>query len=179
MISKQNDEDACVWYLINTLLDTTIGVISEWILVRIFEIFARKYSIEVLISGCYYSRNTTDYDDYHIDYSIWVVQTGLWCIICSLMKLVIYLIMLSFPDFLENLGFSLLKSVAVYPKLELIVVMVIVPFIMNVIQFWIVDNILKESDESRIERLSRGKKPLLQVGPEYYSNKNLTMEYSN
>jgi hypothetical protein len=37
-------------------------------------------------------------------------------------------------------------------------------------KFWLIDNILKESDESRIERLSRGKTPLLAIGPEYYEN---------
>ena len=34
-ISKQNDEDACVWYLDNVLLDTSIGVLFQWILVRL------------------------------------------------------------------------------------------------------------------------------------------------
>ena len=35
------------------------------------------------------------------------------------------------------------------------------------------DNFLKESDESRIERLSRGKEKLVQIGPEYYDKKNI------
>jgi hypothetical protein len=170
MISKQNDEDACVWYLVNIILDVSIGVIFEWMLIRLIEVFARKNKIEVLVSGNYYSRKVVEYDDYHIDYSIWVIQTALWCIISSMMKFVVYLIMVSFPKFLGNIGFSMLESIAVYPKLELIVVMVFVPFVMNVLQFWLVDNILKESDESRIERLSRGKEQLIQIGPEYYNN---------
>lgn len=172
MISKQNDDDACVWYLINILLDTTIGIVFEWILVRLLEVFARKNKIEVLVSGCYYSRTVNEYDDYNIDYSIWIIQASLWCLISSLMKVMVYFVMLSFPDLLAQIGFALLREISVYPRLELIVVMVIIPFIMNVLQFWLVDNILKESDESRIERLSRGKKPLLQVGPEYYSEMN-------
>ena len=76
--------------------------------------------------------------------------------------------MVSSPQLLEEIGFAMLENIAVYPRLELIVVMMFVPFVTNTLQFWLVDNILKESDESRIERLSRGKKPLLQVGPEYY-----------
>ncbi len=86
---------------------------------------------------------------------------------------------MSFATFFENVGFYLLQSIAVYPKLELIVVMVIVPLIMNVIQFWLVDNILKESDESRIDRLSRGKEPLMQVGPEYFLKENQPVEKSD
>ncbi len=150
-------------------------MIFEWILIRLFEVIARKLQIDVLMSGCYYSRNTVEYDDLNIDYSIWFIQTGLWCLISTLMKFIVYLIMLSFPNKLEDFGNWLLSSVEVYPKLELIIVMVIVPFMTNVLQFWIVDNFLKESDECRIERLSRGKKPLLQVGPEYYENRSNDM----
>ena len=83
--------------------------------------------------------------------------------------------MLNWNGLLKDLGKYLLKNIAVYPKLELMFVMVIVPLIMNSIQvnhnfllflfqFWVIDNILKESDESRIERLSRGKEKLSQVG---------------
>ena len=134
MISKQNDDDACVWYLLNILLDTIVGMFFSWILIRIIEVIARKNKIETLVSGNYYSRSTTDYDDYNIDYYIWAIQTGLWCIICTLMKLVIYFIMLSCQDTLQRLGDSMLQGVAVYPKLELIIVMVIVPFLTNCVQ---------------------------------------------
>ena len=168
LISKQNDEDACVWYLVNIILDTSLGVILEWMFIRLMEVLARKFLIEVLISGCYYSRDTNVYDDYSINYSIWGIQTLLWCLISTLMKFIVYLIMLSFPKFLENIGFSMLESISVYPRLELIVVMVFVPFVTKVVQFWLVDGFLKESDQSRIERLSRGKEPLIAVGPEYY-----------
>ncbi len=134
MLSKQNDDDACVWYLINCLLDTSLGVMFNWILVRLIEVIARKNKIEELVSGCYYSRSITEFNDLNINYSIWAVQTGIWCIICSLMKLFIYFIMLSFPDSLEKLGSNMLKSVSIYPRLELIIVMVIVPFILNCVQ---------------------------------------------
>jgi len=168
LISKQNDEDACVWYLVNILLDTSLGVVLEYIFIRLMEVLARKFEIEVLISGCYYSRETNVFDDYSINYSIWTIQTLLWCLISTLMKFVVYLVMLSFPKFLETIGFSMLETISVYPQLELIVVMVFVPLITNVVQFWIVDGFLKETDESRIERLSRGKELLIAVGPEYY-----------
>lgn len=134
MISKQNDDDACVWYLINILLDTTIGVIFEWVLVRVIEVIARKNQIETLVSGNYYSQSTTEFDDYQLDYSIWAIQAGLWCIICSLMKLFVYFIMLTFPVILEDMGNAMLESISVYPRLELVVVMVIVPFILNCCQ---------------------------------------------
>jgi hypothetical protein len=134
MLSKQNEDDACVWYLINCLLDTFVGVIFQWILVRLIEVIARRKKIETLVSGCYYSRNTTEFDDLNIDYTIWAVQCGLWCIICAWMKMFIYFIMITFGPSLDKFGTSLLQSVSEYPRLELVIVMVIVPFILNCIQ---------------------------------------------
>lgn len=134
MISKQNDDDACVWYLINILLDTSMGVIINWVFVRLLEIFARKHKIESLVSGCYYSRETTNFEDYNISYYIWAVQASIWCFICFLMKVIIYFVMLKWTEKLEDLGKYLLSNIAVYPKLELLVVMVVVPLIMNCIQ---------------------------------------------
>ena len=168
LLSKQDENNACVWYLINILLDCTLGVIFEWILVRLIEIFARKFEIDTLISGCYYTRRTFEYDDYHINYWIWFIQCFIWCLISSLMKVLMYLILIIFPEKLENFGTFLLKDLDSYPRAELVVVMVIVPFILNCFQFWVVDNFLKESDESRISRMAKGQKLLGQVRWEDY-----------
>lgn len=134
LISKQNDDDACVWYLISNLLDTSLGVVINWIFVRLLEIFARKNKIETLVSGCYYSLDTTTFEDYNISYYIWAVQASIWCVICFLMKIIIYLVMLNWNQKLEKLGVYLLENIAAYPKLELVVVMIVVPLIMNCIQ---------------------------------------------
>ncbi len=134
LISKQNDDDACVWYLINILLDTSLGVIINWVFVRLLDVFARKNNIEILVSGCYYSRDTTHFEDYNISYYIWATQASVWCVICFLMKVIIYFVMLKWTDKLEDFGKYLLSNIAVYPKLELLIVMVVVPLIMNCIQ---------------------------------------------
>ena len=63
-ISKENDEDACAWYLDNILLDTTLGVLFQYIMVRVLEIIARKLKIDTLISGCYYSIDSHDFNDF-------------------------------------------------------------------------------------------------------------------
>jgi len=134
LISKQNDDDACVWYLINILLDTSLGVIINWFFVRLLEVIARKNKIETLVSGCYYNRDTTNFEDFNISYYIWAIQASIWCIICFFMKMIIYLVMLKWTERLEDFGKYLLENIAIYPKLELIVVMVVVPLIMNCIQ---------------------------------------------
>ncbi len=77
-----------------------------------------------------------------------------------------------FLSFYRMLGQSILKSMQDYPKLELVFVMIIVPLITACFRYWVTDNFLKESDESRLERLARGKEKLVQVGPEYFQQKN-------
>ena len=48
--------------------------------------------------------------------------------------------------------------------------MIFITVITSIFQYWVTDNFLKESDECRIERLSKGKEKLLQVGPEDLEN---------
>ena len=50
--------------------------------------------------------------------------------------------------------------------------MIVVPSMTSCFQYWVTDNFLKESDESRIERLSRGKEKLPGIGPEYFEDNN-------
>ena len=169
-ISKENDEDACVWYLDNVLLDTTIGVLFQYILIRSFEIIARKLKIDTLLSGCYYAIGTTEFGDDTIDYSIWASQMGIWCLITSISKFINYIILIGGSKFFKKFGNLILEKLQPYPKLELVVVMIFIPVITSIFQYWVTDNFLKESDECRIERLSKGKEKLIQVGPEDLEN---------
>eukprot|EP00340_Litonotus_pictus_P009460 CAMPEP_0170530410 /NCGR_PEP_ID=MMETSP0209-20121228/47056_1 /TAXON_ID=665100 ORGANISM="Litonotus pictus, Strain P1" /NCGR_SAMPLE_ID=MMETSP0209 /ASSEMBLY_ACC=CAM_ASM_000301 /LENGTH=209 /DNA_ID=CAMNT_0010823501 /DNA_START=301 /DNA_END=930 /DNA_ORIENTATION=+ len=112
-----------------------------------------------------------EFDDYHIDYWIYFVQCFMWCLISSLMKVLTYLIMIIFSFNLEAFGTFLLEDLDKYPRFELVVVMIIVPFILNAFQFWIIDSFLKESDESRISRMAKGQALLAQVRWEDYVKK--------
>ena len=173
------NEDQCVWYLNNVVLDGSIGVLFQWIFVRCLEILARKLKIETLTSGCYYSYEQNEFSENTIDYSIWASQMGIWCLISTFSKSLIYIILNVYIDFFNKTGGDILEKFKDNPKLELIFVMIVVPCITACFQYWITDNFLKESDESRIERLSRGKEKLIQIGPEYYANKNKEEENNN
>ena len=87
------------------------------------------------------------------------------------MKVLTYLIMLLFKNPFNDFGVFVLKGFEEYPKLELVVVMIIIPLFLNAFQFWVVDNFLKESDESRISRMAKGQKLLAQVRWEDYMKK--------
>ena len=170
--SDDAKSDACVWYLDNVLIDGSLGVIFQWILVRVLEILARKLTIDALISGCYYSHEVNEFSEKTINYGIWGAQMGIWCIITAISKFINYIILTRFSAFWIDIGMELLENFVDYPKLELVFVMIIVPLLMSCIQYWVTDNFLQESDESRIERLSRGKEKLIQIGPEYFNKNN-------
>jgi hypothetical protein len=173
-VSSEN-EDQCVWYLNNVLLDGTIGVLFQWILVRCLEILARKLEIDALTSGCYFSYEVNEFSERTLDYSIWGSQMGIWCLISTISKTLIYIILNVWIDFFNRMGTDILSKFN-DPKLELIFVMIVVPSLTSCFQYWITDNFLKESDESRIERLGRGQDKLEQIGPDHFEQR---VEYNN
>jgi hypothetical protein len=95
---------------------------------------------------------------------------GIWCLITSISKFINYIILIGGNKFFKKFGNLILEKLQPYPKLELVVVMIFIPVITSVFQYWVTDNFLKESDECRIERLSKGKEKLIQVGPEDLEN---------
>ena len=104
---------------------------------------------------------------------------GIWCLISTFSKSIIYITLNIFIDFFNRTGANILEQFKNNPKLELIFVMIVVPCLTSCFQYWVTDNFLKESDESRIERLSRGKEKLMQIGPEYFDNKNTKTNNDN
>jgi len=105
---------------------------------------------------------------------------GIWYLISTISKTLIYIILNIWIDFFNKFGGDILSKFNDNPKMELIIfVMIVVPSCISCLQYWITDNFLKESDESRIERLSRGKEPLVQIEPEYYDKKNTEKNNDN
>lgn len=47
LMTKQNEDDACIWYLINILLDTTVGIILIWVLIKLVNSFAERKKLNV------------------------------------------------------------------------------------------------------------------------------------
>jgi len=88
---------------------------------------------------------------------IWAVQTMAWLGIVSLGKLVILAFLGAIAPILDDMGNWLFGPIQSNPHLELILVMIVVPSICNVLQFWIQDTVLKQSKKSLIPQLRRGR----------------------
>ena len=66
--------------------------------------------------------------------------------ITSISKLVVFAIEFEFAEDIIDLGIDALSVFKGHPNLELFFVMILVPFTMNSLQYWIQDNFLKGTE---------------------------------
>jgi hypothetical protein len=55
-------ENPCVWYFINLIIDTTLGVCICYLLIRFVQYFAYQYEWDFLRTGNYVSSDGLDID---------------------------------------------------------------------------------------------------------------------
>ncbi|KAG9317801.1 vacuolar membrane protein-domain-containing protein [Chiua virens] len=133
--SHQLAGNACTYYFLNVLLDTTpgIGLIylalqgSTWLL-------SKKLSIKGLKTGQYGNPPSVTY---------WVRQTAVYVFSITTMKLLVVALFAVWPR-ISSMGDWLL-SWANGESIQVIFVMGIFPIFMNILQFWVIDSIVKAS----------------------------------
>lgn len=106
----------------------------------------------------------------------WIYQTWIYVFLMVIVKLLTTLIIqMDYWDDVKNVILSPFKN----PKLELIVVMLIIPFFVNVLLFWVTDNFLMRNKKhylghhqlrSSAQRQRRGHSILEKVKVKYRSN---------
>lgn len=134
--SQETEGDECAWYFVNFVFDTVLGVPFCWFLLRVLERLARTNNWTSL-------RTSGDYGDPPV-IRRWALQLSAWVGIIAITKTT-----LAIPLYLQSgpvslLGEWLFKPIQPYPKTELVVVMILSPGLLNVVQFWILDQILKK-----------------------------------
>ncbi|KAL1921379.1 uncharacterized protein VTP21DRAFT_11095 [Calcarisporiella thermophila] len=126
----------CVWYFLNILIDTTIGVFILWCIIQSLNRLVTRIGIEELRSG--------DYGEPPLQDQIyrWSKQLFMFILALILMKLVVLGIFRICP-FLVDVGRWALAWTMGNTRLQVVFVMLVFPLIMNIIQFWLVDTIVK------------------------------------
>lgn len=129
-LSTFTKDDPCSLYLMNFLLDATLGMLVIWLALKLFSKLVEYKQWTLLILG--------EYGD-PPQAAAWLGQCGIYLLIMVLEKGVVSLVLL-IP------GWSELQEVLLdyipNPQLELVLVMLIVPFIVNAIMFWVVDSLM-------------------------------------
>mmetsp|Transcript_16670 Transcript_16670/g.21625 ORF Transcript_16670/g.21625 Transcript_16670/m.21625 type:complete len:321 (-) Transcript_16670:300-1262(-) len=132
----QSGTDECALYAMNLSIDIFIGTVWLYFLLKIQSRMADHYNWKDLIHlGQYGNPPQT---------SIWLKQLGAYFLVLLTMKTLNATLILSWRHHLDGFYSWIFGSLQPYPKLELIVVMVVMPASLNVIQYWIVDNFLKD-----------------------------------
>mmetsp|Transcript_22518 Transcript_22518/g.40573 ORF Transcript_22518/g.40573 Transcript_22518/m.40573 type:complete len:229 (-) Transcript_22518:1444-2130(-) len=135
-LSKWEEDSQCVWYFINIVIDCSVGVFFAYLLLKLITTYALRRGYERLRSGEYFLNSDTP------DFKAWGIQLAAWCFIVFVTKWTLVGFIYLFRSMLSAMGEYFLSPFAYSPELELVVVMVVIPTIMNIIQFWIQDNFL-------------------------------------
>lgn len=129
-LSDLTEEDPCSLYLMNFLLDATLGMLVIWLSVKFVSAVVERRRYTLLVFG--------EYGD-PPQAAAWLGQCGLYLLIMIVEKTIITLVLL-IP------GWTKLQEILLDyipdPKLELVLVMLVVPFIVNAIMFWVVDSLI-------------------------------------
>lgn len=125
--------DPCTEYIISFLLDSTLGLLAIYVGIRITQIVAIRRGCPYLIFGDYGKPVRAKY---------WLWQCIAYLLIMSMSKLLVALVtQLKFWDSVRDLLLWLFSLVPI-PNFEVTVVVLVIPFVVNVVMFWVTDNFL-------------------------------------
>ncbi|NP_001026013.2 transmembrane protein 110-like [Gallus gallus] len=129
-LSERTEKDPCSLYLINFILDATLGMLLIWLGVKVVSWAVQRQKYTYLVFG--------EYGD-PPQAAAWISQCILYLLIMVVEKTLINLVLL-IPGWTELQ--QILLSYIPNPQLELFLVMLVVPFIVNAVMFWVVDSLI-------------------------------------
>jgi hypothetical protein len=130
----------CEWYWVNIMVDTTLGVFIEYLLLVVL---TEAFEWATFYKGTFQTGEYKDETGRFLP-SRYMWQLAVWLLCVTFMKFAMVIMMLVFPSGFQSLAHCLLSLVPRQDvRLQLIVVMVITPCCMNAVQFWLTDNFIK------------------------------------
>ena len=151
----------CAWYLTNFTISVACGVLLLWLFMAAYKWVVDRYHITLLRSGEYGSPPS---------WRPWLAQLLIWGFFSSFEKvLTAIIVILPLHHRLDAFAAWLERPMLSYPALELVLVMVFAPVLLNMAFFWVIDNLImrrrqdeKELREGNGEDEDRDKQPLLE-----------------
>jgi len=161
-LQKDESENPCVLYLINFVVDSSLGCLFNYfLLVHVIEVVAERCASHTMITG-YYGDPPSN--------KIWALQVAAWIFIVTVVKVfLLFALLIPLKNPLYAVGKWSMSGFDYYPKMELVIVMVLVPLVMNILVFWIQDNFLM--DNSRVHRFDLSLDPDLDQQQEKVSSR--------
>jgi hypothetical protein len=142
--TNETKKDECVWYFLNFFLDTSIGILICYGLMKIANYIVEKKDISFLKSGFYFEvKYKKGKPRYKLKMMMYFSQLLLWEFIIILNKILMFILNFICQSLFFEIGSYILSPFASNKRIKLIMVMVIFPVIFNAIQFWVFDELLK------------------------------------
>ncbi|RLN88229.1 hypothetical protein BBJ28_00001573 [Nothophytophthora sp. Chile5] len=140
--STDTTVDQCALYFVNFTLDTTLGVFLNYVLLSAVSLLALRFRWSALMTPGDYGSP--------VRVGVWLAQLGSWIVVIFSTKLVIAVLIVALESPLGDFAVWLFKPFQNSPDVELALVMIACPCLMNALQFWIQDSFLKKDirDES-------------------------------
>lgn len=132
----------------NFTVDTTIGVVLNWALLQILSYVAQKKQWTSLQNSGEYGTPPR--------ISIWLLQLLSWLLILLFTKIVLTFSIYAYETPLGSFAEWLFQPLVNHPEMELMIVMIACPCLMNALQFWIQDNFLKKNNGESDSMLAKG-----------------------
>ncbi|KAI0065734.1 hypothetical protein BV25DRAFT_1798171 [Artomyces pyxidatus] len=159
--SARSAGNACVVYFLNILLDTTFGVGVIYLILHLLtNLFTEKLQLKGFESGQYGSPPSFVY---------WLRQAAVYVVALTSMKLLVVALFAAWPGIFK-VGAWLLSWLGTKDAVQVIFTMGLFPIFMNVLQFWLIDSIVKASagvalpsDSPRASLEAEAREPLFQA----------------
>ncbi|KAI0340748.1 hypothetical protein BDW22DRAFT_1359556 [Trametopsis cervina] len=147
IVAEVASGNACVLYFLNILIDTTLGVaIIYFTLHTLTFFFKEKCGFQGFETGKYGTPPSLSY---------WARQLAVYLIALTTMKLLVLALFAATPGIFKA-GEWLLGFLGTSDAAQVIFTMGIFPIIMNILQFWLIDSIVKAGAHSASVALPSG-----------------------
>jgi hypothetical protein len=129
----QKSQNPCVWYFLNLLMDTTIGVYFLYLFLLKIHAVAKHFGIIEIEMG-FYGEPPKIYS--------WIKQLVLFLVSWVCVKATVIILLTFIPIFgvITEWIFSFFNG---HTKMQVVFVMFIFPLIMNIVQAWLIDKVIK------------------------------------
>jgi len=132
--SGGNGASECAWYLTNFSISIVCGIFLLWAAMKAYRQVVEQYQLTLLRSGEYGNPPS---------WKPWLAQLLVWGFISAGEKLLTgIVVILPLHSSLDRFSSWLEQPLVPYPNAELVLVMVIAPVLLNILFFWVVDNLV-------------------------------------
>ncbi|XP_046685142.1 LOW QUALITY PROTEIN: store-operated calcium entry regulator STIMATE-like [Homalodisca vitripennis] len=140
-ISGRFQGDPCTWYIINFLLDSSVGLLIIYIGIRLTQFLQKRKKWSAINFGEYGMPPSTH---------AWMMQCCLYILLMFVVKVIITLL-------IQFKFWTKVREFILYPfpnqDVELAVVMLIIPLVVNAMMFWVTDDFLMHRSADKSNRL--------------------------